>query len=86
MVQVLIFSQMTRMLDLLESYLSQSGHHPCRIDGSMPFEDRQQVRECQQGGRWQGGDLLRWLYLWFLAGGWWCWMRQQCSVMYGVQD
>jgi len=52
--QVLIFSQMTRMLDLLESYLSQSGHEPCRIDGSMPFEDRQKVGRdglCRGAGR-----------------------------------
>jgi hypothetical protein len=31
---------MTKMLDLIESYLEQSGHKPCRIDGSMPFEVR----------------------------------------------
>eukprot|EP00879_Flechtneria_rotunda_P026404 GHRR01028153.1.p1 GENE.GHRR01028153.1~~GHRR01028153.1.p1 ORF type:complete len:449 (+),score=169.94 GHRR01028153.1:694-2040(+) len=43
--KVLIFSQMTKMLDLLESYLSQSGHNPCRIDGSMRYEDRQQAIE-----------------------------------------
>jgi hypothetical protein len=33
---------MTKMLDLIESYLEQTGHKPCRIDGSMPFE----VRSC----------------------------------------
>jgi hypothetical protein len=32
--------QMTKMLDLIESYLEQTGHKPCRIDGSMPFEVR----------------------------------------------
>lgn len=32
--------QMTKMLDLIESYLEQSGHKPCRIDGSMAFEVR----------------------------------------------
>lgn len=33
--------QMTSMLDLLESYLEQRGHHACRIDGSVKWEDRQ---------------------------------------------
>ena len=39
--KVLIFSQMTRMLDLLESYLEQSGLRCCRIDGNVPWQDRQ---------------------------------------------
>lgn len=29
---------MTRMLDLLESYLQQCGHNPARLDGSMSYE------------------------------------------------
>lgn len=38
--KVLIFSQMTMMLDILESHLSQQGLSPCRIDGSVSLEDR----------------------------------------------
>lgn len=40
--KVLIFSQMTKMLDLLESHLTQQHYTPCRIDGSVSWELRQQ--------------------------------------------
>lgn len=43
--QVLIFSQMTKMLDLLHYYLEERGFDPCRIDGSIPWEERM-VRRC----------------------------------------
>lgn len=33
---------MTRMLDLLHSFLEQQGHRACRIDGSIPWQERQQ--------------------------------------------
>ncbi|CAL5223570.1 g6105 [Coccomyxa viridis] len=39
--KVLIFSQMTKMLDLLDTYLEQLGHTSARIDGSIKWEDRQ---------------------------------------------
>jgi len=39
--KVLIFSQMTKMLDILEYYLEEMGHNPCRIDGSVCYQDRQ---------------------------------------------
>eukprot|EP00958_Prasinococcus_capsulatus_P005940 scaffold569_cov408-Prasinococcus_capsulatus_cf.AAC.34 len=39
--KVLIFSQMTRMLDLLQYYLEEEGFQPCRIDGSVAQHDRQ---------------------------------------------
>lgn len=39
----LIFSQMTRMLDILEDYLELSGYKYCRIDGSIPREERQNM-------------------------------------------
>ncbi|GBF95152.1 ATP-dependent DNA helicase [Raphidocelis subcapitata] len=39
--KVLIFSQMTKMLDLIESYLDQRGERACRIDGSIPWQERQ---------------------------------------------
>ncbi len=39
--RVLIFSQMTRMLDILEDYCVWRGHDYCRLDGQTPHEDRQ---------------------------------------------
>ena len=30
--------QMTKVLDLLESYIEQKGHRACRIDGSIPWQ------------------------------------------------
>ena len=38
--KTLIFSQMTRMLDLIESYHEQKGRKVCRIDGSVPWQER----------------------------------------------
>uniref|UniRef100_A0A061RSK4 Atp-dependent dna helicase ddm1-like n=1 Tax=Tetraselmis sp. GSL018 TaxID=582737 RepID=A0A061RSK4_9CHLO len=38
--KVLIFSQMTKMLDLLDHYLEESGVRAARIDGSVQWEDR----------------------------------------------
>ncbi|VAH72345.1 unnamed protein product [Triticum turgidum subsp. durum] len=38
--RVLIFSQMTRLLDILEDYLMYRGYQFCRIDGSTGGEDR----------------------------------------------
>ena len=38
--KTLIFSQMTRMLDLLESFFEQRGDRVCRIDGSVKQEQR----------------------------------------------
>ena len=32
---------MTKMLDLIESYLEQRGERACRIDGSIPWQERQ---------------------------------------------
>lgn len=31
---------MTKMLDLIESYLDQRGERACRIDGSIPWQAR----------------------------------------------
>ena len=39
--QVLIFSQMTKMLDLLHYWLEARGFSPCRIDVSVPWRERQ---------------------------------------------
>jgi len=38
--RVLIFSQMTRVLDILEDYCMWKGHQYCRLDGQTPHEDR----------------------------------------------
>ncbi|XP_017778534.1 PREDICTED: chromatin-remodeling complex ATPase chain Iswi isoform X2 [Nicrophorus vespilloides] len=44
--RVLIFSQMTRMLDILEDYSHWKGYQYCRLDGNTPHEDRQrQINE-----------------------------------------
>ena len=39
--RVLIFSQMTRMLDILEDYCGWRGYKYCRLDGQTPHEERQ---------------------------------------------
>src|SRR5688500_6648516 len=39
--RILIFSQMTRMLDILEDYVVFRGYDYCRIDGSTSGEDRE---------------------------------------------
>jgi SWI/SNF-related matrix-associated actin-dependent regulator of chromatin subfamily A member 5 len=39
--RVLVFSQMTRMLDILEDYALWRGYDYCRLDGQTPHEERQ---------------------------------------------
>lgn len=39
--RVLIFSQMTRMLDILEDYCYWRNYEYCRLDGQTPHEERQ---------------------------------------------
>lgn len=39
--RVLIFSQMTRVLDILEDYCYWRGYHYCRLDGSTAHEERE---------------------------------------------
>jgi ATP-dependent DNA helicase len=41
--KVLIFSQMTKLLNLLERYLEGQGYHFCLIDGSVPIQERQRM-------------------------------------------
>ena len=41
--QILIFSQMTRMLDILEDYCNEKGYKYCRIDGETSLEDRENM-------------------------------------------
>ena len=49
--RVLIFSQMTRMLDIMEDYCFWRSYNYCRLDGSTPHEDRQ---ACLEGVGWGG--------------------------------
>mmetsp|Transcript_32033 Transcript_32033/g.77833 ORF Transcript_32033/g.77833 Transcript_32033/m.77833 type:complete len:1506 (-) Transcript_32033:63-4580(-) len=39
--RVLIFTQMTRVLDILEDFMVMRGHKYCRIDGNTAYEDRE---------------------------------------------
>ncbi|KAL3915861.1 MAG: hypothetical protein SGILL_005448 [Bacillariaceae sp.] len=39
--RVLIFTQMTRVLDILEDFMVMRGHEYCRIDGNTTYEDRE---------------------------------------------
>ncbi|KAH9317322.1 hypothetical protein KI387_019091, partial [Taxus chinensis] len=49
--RVLLFSQMTRMLDLLEDFLNFLGFPYCRIDGKTPASERQQrIRNFNSAG------------------------------------
>ncbi|KAF8782283.1 SWI/SNF-related matrix-associated like protein [Argiope bruennichi] len=49
--RVLIFSQMTRMLDILEDYVLWRGFPYCRLDGQTPHEDRErQINEFNKPG------------------------------------
>ncbi|XP_015795972.1 chromatin-remodeling complex ATPase chain Iswi-like [Tetranychus urticae] len=41
--RVLVFSQMTRMLDILEDYCLWRGFNYCRLDGQTAHEDREQA-------------------------------------------
>lgn len=41
--RVLIFCQMTRLLDILEDYLLMRNYDYCRIDGSTSSEDREEA-------------------------------------------
>jgi len=49
--RVLIFSQMTRVLDIMEDYLRLNGHQYCRIDGNTDGEKRDsQMEEFNEPG------------------------------------
>lgn len=39
--RVLLFSQMTRLLDILEDYCMWRGYEYCRLDGQTPHEERE---------------------------------------------
>lgn len=46
--RVLIFSQMTRVLDILEDYCMWRNYEYCRLDGQTPHDERQ-VSKIQGG-------------------------------------
>lgn len=46
--QVLIFSQFTRVVDLLEYYLGEKGMEVCRIDGRVKLDERKRQVSCFQ--------------------------------------
>lgn len=43
--RVLIFSQMTRVLDILEDYCMWRNYEYCRLDGQTPHDERQVSKE-----------------------------------------
>jgi superfamily II DNA/RNA helicase len=43
--RVLIFTQMSKMLDILETFLNLNGHVYCRLDGSTGVERRQRLMD-----------------------------------------
>jgi SWI/SNF-related matrix-associated actin-dependent regulator of chromatin subfamily A member 5 len=51
--RVLVFTQMTRVLDILEDYCRLVGYQYCRIDGNTSSEDRDRQSE-SEGHRWRG--------------------------------
>lgn len=49
--RVLIFTQMTRVLDILEDYMHMRGYNYCRIDGNTEYSDRESsIEEFNQEG------------------------------------
>ena len=39
--RILIFTQMTRVLDILEDFMVMRGYQYCRIDGNTTYDDRE---------------------------------------------
>ena len=57
--RVLIFSQMTRLLDILDDYCSMREHDFCRIDGQTSCDDRdRQIEEFNSAGSSKSVFLL----------------------------
>ena len=70
--KVLVFSQMTSMLDIWESYLEAKGVESCRIDGAVAWQDRQAAMKV---GGW-GGALVGDVGFGFAQGlHAWAWAR-----------
>lgn len=47
--RVLIFSQMTRVLDILEDYCMWRNYEYCRLDGQTPHDERQVSKTPREG-------------------------------------
>ncbi|KAL3921465.1 MAG: hypothetical protein SGILL_002733 [Bacillariaceae sp.] len=54
--QVLIFSQMTRVLNIIEDYLRYRQWNYCRIDGSTHIDDRQKAMDVFNAEKTSGKD------------------------------
>ena len=50
--RVLIFTQMTKMLDVLEAFLNHHGHRYLRLDGTTRVEQRQVGDKPWLGAYW----------------------------------
>lgn len=57
--QVLIFSQMTRLLNIIEDYLAFRKFKYCRIDGSTKIDDRQQQMDVFNAEKTSGENGMR---------------------------
>lgn len=42
---------MTKMLDILDTFLEQEGHASCRLDGSIKWQDRQEAMDNFKGSK-----------------------------------
>lgn len=56
---MLIFSQMTRVLDILEDYCMWRNYGYCRLDGQTPHEERQVRRYVLHFGWFNLVDYLK---------------------------
>jgi SNF2 family DNA or RNA helicase len=54
--QVLIFSQMTKLLDVLEDYLRYRKWQYCRIDGTTNIDERQRQMDIFNAEKTSGAD------------------------------
>ncbi|KAH0829138.1 putative helicase SWR1 [Lanmaoa asiatica] len=77
--RILIFTQMTRVLDILEIFLNFHGYLYLRLDGATKIEDRQYITERIQCGR---EDLL--FHLVFSV--WWCRLTGADTVIFYDSD
>lgn len=59
--RVLIFSQMTRVLDILEDYCMWRNYEYCRLDGQTPHDER------QVSNKGWGDKNIRTILLYFLC-------------------
>jgi ATP-dependent DNA helicase len=57
--QVLIFSQMTRLLNIIEDYLAFRKFNYCRIDGTTKIDDRQQQMDVFNAEKTSGDNGMR---------------------------